>query len=430
MRQYKIETEALAGGVPDLIGRHQALDRLADTISPHWRPVIGRLPDGTPVTVLQAKHRDATSEAPITIQFTAAVPGGPGADELRKRMRSSAEFGTTVEIPGEFISGFALDGPPELGLPGSQTIVDRVVLLELPETQGLPHQQLAIYEPGAAFPIATLGFEPATRTRGPAGGVRLVATDTSRIVQLVTELRRDGSATFNLQLQQVHPILPSAVLPGLQFMRAAHPPNILKLHVRLNDQTTTDTSEIPDDLAADPMPDDMYGYIEDLAVIQEKLHHPFPLPPTATRGDIDLAARVRRLLNGERTPWVRGSITMSIDPSKVADFKAQFPPGGSGLRISWDDQEITFGENVVHTGPMYMIGAVTVIDLAAIPDNPAEDEDLQATFTLVGDSWFEAQFGVPDDEQSMSTEQQALTQGRVAYAPGVISGNESLDNSI
>lgn len=111
VRQYKIETEALAGGVPDLLERHQALVDLGDTISPHWRPAIGHLPDGTQVVTMLAKHSTAAQDAPIRFHFTVEIPDAPDTRALREQLRSSMEFGTSVEIPGRYLSSFTSTGP-------------------------------------------------------------------------------------------------------------------------------------------------------------------------------------------------------------------------------------------------------------------------------------------------------------------------------
>lgn len=285
---------------------------------------------------MQAKHADAGEDSPITFQFTANVPDRPGTAELREQMQSSRDFGTSVEIPGDYLSGLTVTGPPELGLPGPNAVIDRIVISELPETDNLPEQSLAVYEPGAAIPIASLRFHAATRSRG-AGGVRVFAYESARTIRLITEVRLDQSVTFRLQAQPTHPIAPSAVVPGLRMLRAMRSPNVLVLTLRQGDQSARHEAPVPDLAAQDAPPEEMIDFIEDLAAIQETLRQPFPLPQTVTVGDIKRAARLRRLLDGEVVPWVHGSLTVTLDPDKVAEFKAQFPTGGSGLRISWSD---------------------------------------------------------------------------------------------
>jgi hypothetical protein len=417
VRQYKIEKEALAGGVSDLLDRHRALHELGDTISTHWRPIVSLDPDCTQVLTLQAKRPDAATAAPIRIGFTVAVPNTPDAEPLLERLRASLDFGTSVEIPGEFVSDFTVTGPPGLGLDPPEDL-QRVVLAELRDTDDLPGQTLAVYEPGAAFPAATLSFEATERTTG-AAGVRLVAYDSSRTVRLISKVRREGTFTVHLDAQQ-HPGMatPAAVLPAIRLMRAAHHPNTLVLTVRRGEASVTDRVDLPPGAAADVMPDVAETYIEDLAVIQAVLRQPFPLRRTISRGEADRAARLRRLLAGEVVPWLRASITVTLDAAKVGEFKAQFPSGSGQLRISYPDLEVEFGEHAVHTGPLFLIGTVTV-DLDAIPDQAADGEDVPATFEVGGDGWFHAQRGIPPGEQQAS-ELPSSTAGRVSYLPDTL----------
>ncbi|MEO9239658.1 MAG: hypothetical protein ABI418_16370, partial [Jatrophihabitantaceae bacterium] len=414
VRQYKLETEALAGGVPALLDRHRALEMPGDTISPHWRPVIGSLADGSTVVELQPKHPAAAEQAPITFRITAAVPVDPTTELLRDRLRASMAFGTAAEIPGEYISEFAVTGPPELGLPGPEARLQRILISELPDTENLPTQTLAVHGPNSAFPIATLSFQTARRTVGQAGA-RLVARDHANCVELISEACLDRTLRIRLQALDNPLAPPASVLPSLRLMQALCAPNTLVLTVRLGQNQITETMQLPHVPEVNRIEDEVIGFVQNLAKIQDALHQPFPLPPTFTGYDLDLAARLVRLIAGEAVPWRQGSVTVGLDPAGVGEFKQQFQAGGA-LRVSWHDQEIAFGDHVLHTGPIYMIGAVTV-NLDAIPDHPPPGDEVAATFDLVGDDWFHARLGTPPDEHPLIGEQAA--RGRVSYAPAI-----------
>jgi hypothetical protein len=138
-----------------------------------------------------------------------------------------------------------------------------------------------------------------------------------------------------------------------------------------------------------------------------------------------MCARPLRLLAGEVVPWLRASITVTLDPAKFGEFKAQFPSGSGRLRVSYPylEVEFEFGEHTVHTGPLFMIGTVTV-DLDAIPDQAAGGEDVPATFEVGGDGWFHAQRGIPPGEQQAS-ELPSSAVGRVSYLPDALSNRSA-----
>lgn len=416
--RYKMEKEALAGGVSDLLDRHRALKELGDTLSPHWRPVIGQLSDGTPVVTLQAKHPDAAKKAPVSFRLTAAFPtdsADPTLQTLHAQIRSSINYGTGVEIPGEYVSEFAASGPPGLGLPSPDSVIERVVLVELPETKDLPTQSIAAYAPGAAFPIASLDFQTIRRTTGQAGS-RLVAFDFSRCLQLVTQSTRDGEVGIQLRGQEQDSVLPTALLPAIRLVQAMQLPNSVRLTMRHDDRLTVHDIELQPDPSIEDLPDEFVNYLEDLAAIQNALHQPFLISTSITQQEIDVAARLRRLINGESVPWLRGPVTITLDPTNIAQFKSEFPASGGLLRVSRDNVEVRFGDHILHTGPMFMIGSVT-LDLDAIPDKASAEHEVTTTVEVGGDGWFHAQRGIPDDLKESEGELPPSAHGRVSYAP-------------
>lgn len=178
----------------------------------------------------------------------------------------------------------------------------------------MPTPRLAAYEPGAAFPLASLSFEAVERTSGD-GGIRVVAYDAARTVKMILKVR-PATITINIEAQNPPLATPAAVLLGLRFMQALHHPNTMMLTVRAGDHTETNRMDLPPGSSVGQMPQQAVEYIEDLAAIQDKLRQPFPLPPTFTPGDLDMASRLRRLLDGETVPWLRGPISITLDPTK------------------------------------------------------------------------------------------------------------------
>lgn len=417
VRAFKLETESLIDGATTLLQRHQALDRLADEVNIYWRPIIGRTPDGTPYTSVQAKRADAAEQAPITFTLGLAIPSDPDNDELRQ-WRTNLELGTGATISREFITEFSATGPPGLGLPAGDHIPDLVKFVAIPDTdvRDLPTQTLEVYEPEKAHPIASLTFQPGQRTSGSAGA-RLTAYDAARTIKLVTDVRA-RTIQLNLTAQDVRPITPAAVLPSLRFSRAVVPPNRLVLTVSKGDRRYRQETVIDGPLLSEAPSDELVQFIEDLAVIQDTLNTTFPLPDTFTGRDAHEAHRLRRLLDGERVAWLHGPLTVSLVSDRVEEFRAQFAERPHGwLRVSYDDIEIDFGAHTVHTGPLWLLGEMS-IDLDTITDDPSAP---RAVFDVLGDGWMYASRGIPDDQTADSPER-PIGSGRVAIKardPGV-----------
>ncbi len=418
-RTYKLETEALAGGVGDLLARHEALSALGDTMSPDWRPVISQPAPGVQVVELQAKHPDAGEDAPISFTVTVHIPVDEDTAELREALNISQDLGAgTVDIPGQYLSSLQVNGPPGLGLPGEHAVLQRFVIGEAPETENLPTQHLAVYAPGAALPEASLDFVAESRSHGIAGS-RLVAWDSTRTLQLTTDVRRDQTGTFRVQMHPRHPILPSAILICLRLLHALRAPNTMVLTVGAADRSMRHEVPIVDGQHSG-VSDELLAFVEDLTVIQDRLRQPFPLPQTVTSADLRWANQLRRLVEGEAVPWIHGTINVTLDPDKIAGFKAQFPSGGGGLRVSWADQEVRIGEATVHTGPMYMVGVVT-IDVDAIPDHAEPGQEVRAAFELVDGARFVARHGTPPDEYGVDpATRHRPGMGHVEFSPAVL----------
>ena len=422
VRQYKLETESLIDGAATLLERHQALGQLADQVNPYWRPSVGRLPDGTLYSTVQPKRRDAANEAPISFTVSIEVPTTPEHDELREALRTGFELGVGATVPGEFVTEFTATGPPGLGLPsGERPDLLRFVAVPDADPGDLPTQTLAAYEPGAAVPLAALVFHPSDRTIGSAGA-RLTAYDSARTVKLVTDVRRD-TVHLNLQAQHVRPIAPAALLPSLRLALAMHPPNRLVLTISKDADRYSEESAIHEPFLRDPPEDTVVQFIEDLAAIQDALHQAFPMPEKITGEYARNANRLRRLLAGERVPWRRGPLTVTLVPGRVEEFRAQFAAGPTGgLRISFDDVEFDFGEHTLHAGPVFLQGE-TSVDLDAIIV-PEDGSSPTAEFEVLGDGWLYAERGVPDDGVSDAPEPARRrcrhVKAGVAIRPGIV----------
>lgn len=208
---------------------------------------------------------------------------------------------------------------------------------------------------------------------------------------------RARAIQLNLRATDRRPVTPAAVLPSLRFARALVPPNRLVLILSKGDRRDQEETVIQQPFLSEAPGDELIQFVEDLAIIQDRLCSPFPLPDTFTGRDADEARRLRRLLDGERVAWLRGPLTVSLVPDRVAEFRAQFAESPRGwLRVSYDDAAVDFGEHTVRTGPIWLLAEMT-IDLEAIIDDPDAGAPT-AVFEVLGDGWMYASRGTPEDQ--------------------------------
>lgn len=118
-------------------------------------------------------------------------------------------------------------------------------------------------------------------------------------------------------------------------------------------------------------------------------------------------------LAGRRVRPPRGAALLAVlsHRIKLAEFKADLPTDEALLRISYHDYDESFGGHTVHIGPMFMTGAVK-LDLDALPDG----EHVPAKVEVIGDGWFHAQRGIPEDQPEPPDDPPPSGQGHVSFA--------------
>lgn len=285
------------------------------------------------MVTLQPKPSANSTPEPIVVKFDVTL-----TDDTEPATRSAIEdafhFGGDVTIPGQLITEYSVNAPASLGLSGPWD-VERVELKAAAETEGLPSQLLAVYAPGAALPLASLPFKSIRRTKGYSG-TRITAVDVFDAIRMVTTLdTKESQFTLTLSTKESAGMMPSAVLPGLRLFQAFGPPNEFRLTLRLGDTHETHTQELTE--APGPLlPDGLMTFVEDLAVVQDRLNQPFPLPDVVMRSDRALVGTLRGLLDGAAVPWWQGPITAQMTSGAVDGLReARSSDGAFVLRVSY-----------------------------------------------------------------------------------------------
>jgi hypothetical protein len=384
-----MEKEVLASGVPDFIERHADLNTLAEEISPHYRARIVAGPSGAQAVTLEAKHDQAP---PITIEADFSPPDQATHDSLQQALRDGIGFGRSVDVPGEYVRSVRVDAPPELKLGQN---LDRVALLRIiaiPEEIALP-ADVTVLGP-AGLTLARLRFTLTGRTRGTAGA-SLTGWDAARTAELTVRFdQRTGESTMKVVgNDDTGPILPSVLVPTLRFFAASHAPN--RVLVSIGGKPLADPSPCK------ASPSEPFARItqaaEDLAAIQDRLQDPFPVPALNPQL-ADLLSRLRRLLDGEQVPWMRGAVTVHLDPARVADFEADI---GDANRFAFEAEapllRVNIGDVPVEVGPVRYyareaeISFIERLQRMRPTDTASTDTEPTAEIRPLGDGYFYAQ---------------------------------------
>jgi hypothetical protein len=269
-----------------------------------------------------------------------------------------------------------------------------------PETAKTIKQTLSVYLPDGGVPLVSVQFIGVGVTSGTAG-MRVIGCDAAGVVKLTTDVRGDR-VKINLVSQDFGTLAPSALLPSLQLATALRPPNILVLTVKVGEVEVSEQQPIAAPFLNDPPDPDFMQFVEDVAVVQDRLRQYFPLPEVIEPLDFAMARRIRKLLDGERVRWKRSPVEVNVDADKIDEFKEQFADvTENALRMSTTATDLTLAGHKLVIGPFSLEG-IASIDLDAVA--PDADGVVTARFDIGSDGWMYGFIGGAFDDGAVAGE--------------------------
>lgn len=354
IRVYEQEHKLLLN-IPDYAARLQQLVARGNALGgAMYELVPTRRADGA----IGIEVRLARADAPpifneLTIDFRSTA-GADGAD-LENRFRSLIETGgeDAVEIPPGLVTSFrpSPEGARILGegMPARDIGLWFKSVTEPVSIMGV----LQLYGEGERSPSLRYGFELLKRRRGSQGAT-LLGRDAHDTVRFQTQWKEGGQPNFNITfVGGTGQMLPAAAIPAMRLGVALTTAE--RMQVSLNGHSLGPVQALPSRLPAEEL-DERRAVLkatEDLAYVQDRLAHYFPLPDAYTAADIVWLSRLHQLLeSGSVDEWIRGTLSAAIELGHVSDVLEDLPDERFAIGFTEADLQVHVCGNDLTLGPV------------------------------------------------------------------------------
>ncbi|MDQ2873496.1 MAG: hypothetical protein M3Y33_01150 [Actinomycetota bacterium] len=197
--------------------RFSGAARRLNEVDPYYQFVYSVTGETTTVTA-HPKYPDALRDRPLQVSATLRFDDSPASQEVRAALADFMTYGLRVVIPGVHVEGLVVDAPGGLGgnFPGAELVLDgtyepapeaaETIVLRIP-----PHPPIRV----------AVRLRVGERSRGQAGGFRLVSRDISGLLTL--DLRVDApqkTLRASLSYSYLPGVLPRDAVPVLRFCAA------------------------------------------------------------------------------------------------------------------------------------------------------------------------------------------------------------------
>ncbi len=302
------EEKAALGDIHAGVERMRALAERINELDPYYRFDVA-VRNGTVEVSAFPKYKGAERDRPITINVALAFPNTDGGDAAGKAFQASMDYGSPVEVEGQFIQSFTIDGPAGLGGTFTEGGAFRLGPQQPPEDWEMKLVLRAINVDGV--PVATLPITLTERTVGRRG---VIVRGSDRPGTFAVEMRTDFDTlqmNLNVRFSSTADHYPHDLLPALSFMRGALPPNKIEVLVGPDSLPLGEPVEAPD---LGRMAEEYIRVVEDLARLQRETRTFFPMPAEFTREDLRELAEALDLLDGKEVAhgWEAASFGLNV----------------------------------------------------------------------------------------------------------------------
>lgn len=284
--------DALPDDARALGERFSGAVRRLNEVDPYYQFVYSITGNSTTVTA-HPRYPDAPHDRPLQVSATLRFDDSPASREVQSAFADFMTYGIRVIIPGPNVEGLVVDAPGGMGgdFPGGELVLDGAfepapeaadtIVLRVPPMPPVRH---------------SVRLRVEDRSRGPAGGFRLISRDSSGLLTL--DLRVDSvrhSYQAHLSYHYLPDVHPHDAVPVLRFCAAlANGEQIGFADPGGNVFGTASGSFDPVD-----WPEAYIRCAERLAEVQQLAGVYFPLPLAFRPEDQRDMAYARMLLHGE-----------------------------------------------------------------------------------------------------------------------------------
>ena len=324
--------DALPDDAAALAERFSGAARRLNEVDPYYQFVYSVGGDMTTVTA-HPKYPDAPRDRPLQVSATLRFDDSPASQEVQSAFADFMTYGTRVAIPSVHVEGLVVDAPGGLGgeFSGAELVLDgafepapeaaETIVLRMPPHPPIRH---------------TVRLRVTERSRGPAGGFRLISRDSSNLLTL--DLRVDvarHSYQAHLAYHYLPDVLPQDAVPILRLCAALAGGEQMAFADPSGNVFGTASGVF------DPAdwPEIYIQCAEKLAEVQNLAGAYFPLPLAFTpeeQQDMDYA---QILLQREevRVSWSR--MTAHVQAGTVANLLAQIEAHGQPFAFTVEQEE-------------------------------------------------------------------------------------------
>jgi hypothetical protein len=294
------------------LDRMRSLAARINDLDPYYRFEITVGGVGGKVAVFP-KYEGAELDHPITVNMNLAFPNTDQGRAAMEEFQSAMDYGSPVEVEGQFVQSFTIDGPAgfggtfnegafKIGPPGPREEVD------------LGFELRALTAEGVA--VATLPITLTERTTGRRGGI---IRGSDRPGAFAVEMQADIETkhlnmSFKFSATSDH--LPHDLLPALAFMKGMVPPNSVEILVGPDRLPLAPPTVVPHVL---PLEEGYIRLVEDLARLQRETQTFFAMPPLFSPDDLREIKEGLALLDGKEVTqsWTTASFELNVsDPEQ------------------------------------------------------------------------------------------------------------------
>ena len=191
--------------------------RRLNEVDPFYQFVYSVTSEATTVTAYP-RYPDALRDRPLQVSSTLRFDDSAASREVQSAFADFMTYGTCVVIPGTHVEGLVVDAPGGLGgsFPGAEVILDGTF-----EPAPEPAETIVLRIPPQPPIRRKVRLRVGARSRGQAGGFRLVSRDSSGLLTL--DLRVDTArktSQANLSYHYLPDVLPRDAVPVLRFCAA------------------------------------------------------------------------------------------------------------------------------------------------------------------------------------------------------------------
>jgi hypothetical protein len=342
------------------VERMRALAATINELDPYYRFDIAVRGDKVQVSP-QPRYEGAELDRPITINMNLAFPNTEEGRAALGEFQRAMDYGTPVEVEGQFVKAFTIDGPAGFG----GTFNEGSFKIGPPEPQEkieLGFELRALNGDGVA--VATLPITLTERTVGLRGAI---VRGSDRPGAFAVEMRANAETrllNLNFKFSASAEHLPHDLLPALAFMQAMVPPNSVEVLVGPDRIQLGPPVTVPDVV---PMEERYVRLVTDLASLQRETNTYFAMPALFSPEDLHEIAEGLELLDGKEVelPWKKAQFELNVtDPKR---FLAELEDKADGMAFFVDGP----GQATIagHTLPL---GKMRTFSPAARVTNPDE----------------------------------------------------------